>query len=298
MSLPLYRGAIGQLLAAQVLIGSVGVFVHESGQDAVTTVFYRCLFGALFLGCWGLAQGHFQGLWRERRLLLGALASGILLVLSWVSLFAGMAHSSIGVATMLFHCYPFVMLLLAGLLLGEHTPAASWLWTLLAFTGLLLTADPQRLSGDVGSAYQTGIALALLSGVLCGASLLMSRQLSRQRPVAVVFVQCSAGAVMLAGFASGAALQPGPHWFWLAGLGVIHSGLGYVLSYSAYRRLPVGLIAVLSFTYPMVALLLDYLLYGQRLGLLQLGGLVLIVLGSLGVSLKWRLQMEAPASRR
>jgi len=287
-----YRGAVWQLLAAQVLIGSVGVFVHEGGQDAVTTVFYRCLFGALFLGGWGLLQGQFRGLWRERRLLLGALASGVLLVLSWVSLFAGMAHASIGVATMLFHCYPFVMLVLAALLLRERTPVASWLWTLTAFAGLLLTADPQRLFGHIGAGYRTGIVLALLSGVLCGASLLMSRQLSRQRPVAVVFVQCSVGTLMLAGFANGAALLPGPHWLWLAGLGVIHSGIAYVLSYSAYRQLPVGMIAVLSFIYPLVALLLDYLLYGQRLGPLQLAGLALIVLGSLGVSLKWPLRRD------
>ena len=33
------RRALWQLLLAEVLIGSVGVFVHESGQDTVTAVF-------------------------------------------------------------------------------------------------------------------------------------------------------------------------------------------------------------------------------------------------------------------
>lgn len=44
--------ALWQMLAAQFLIASVGIFVHEGGQDPVTTVFYRCLFGAIFLGLW------------------------------------------------------------------------------------------------------------------------------------------------------------------------------------------------------------------------------------------------------
>ncbi|MEE7566939.1 EamA/RhaT family transporter, partial [Xanthomonas sp. Kuri4-3] len=70
-----HRTALAQLLIGEVLIGSVGVFVHESGQDAVTAVFYRCLFGALFLLAWGLARGHLRGLLQDRALLLGATAS-------------------------------------------------------------------------------------------------------------------------------------------------------------------------------------------------------------------------------
>ncbi len=63
----------------------------------------------------------------------------------------------------------------------------------------------------------------------------MSRRISRERPLAVVTVQCWVGAAMLAGFSSSVALHPGRHWFWLVGLGVIHSGVVYVLFYSAYR---------------------------------------------------------------
>ena len=97
------RAALFQLLFAELLIGSVGVFVHESGQDAVTAVFYRCLFGGLFLLVLGLARGQLHGLWQDRALLRGAVLSGILLVLNWVALFAGMARSSIGVATLVYH---------------------------------------------------------------------------------------------------------------------------------------------------------------------------------------------------
>jgi drug/metabolite transporter (DMT)-like permease len=210
------RTALWQLLVGEVLIGSVGVFVHESGQDPVTAVFYRCLFGALFLIAWGLARGHLRGLWQDRALLRGATVSGVLLVLNWVALFAGMARSSIGVATMVYHFFPFVMLILAALVLGA--------------------------------------------------------------------------------FASPAALHPGPHWIWLAGLGVIHSGIVYVLFYSSYRHLPVATIAVVAFVYPLVTLVLDYALYGHRLDAVQLGGLALIVVGTLGVNLKWPLARRGPAA--
>lgn len=283
---PHARSALWQLLLGEVLIGSVGVFVHESGQDAITAVFYRCLFGALFLLAWGTARGHLQGLWRDTVFLRGAVISGVLLVLNWVALFAGMARSSIGVATMVYHCFPFVMLILAALLLKERTRPADWGWTLLAFVGVAASADPmQLLKGSSG--YLAGVGLTLLAALLCGASLLMSRQIGRERPFALVTVQCCVGVLMLVGFADPAALHPGPHWGWLVGLGIVHSGIVYVLFYSSYRHLPVATIAVVAFVYPLVALLLDYLVYGHRLSGLQLGGLGMIVLGTLGVNLKW-----------
>ncbi|WDS35491.1 DMT family transporter [Pseudoxanthomonas sp.] len=293
---PASRTALWQLLVGEVLIGSVGVFVHESGQDPVTAVFYRCLFGALFLIAWGLARGHLRGLWQDRVLLRGAIVSGVLLVLNWVALFAGMARSSIGVATMVYHFFPFVMLILAALVLGERTRPADWGWTALAFLGVIGSADPLRLLRQADVGYLSGIGLTLLAAVLCGASLLMSRSVGRQRPFAVVTVQCCVGTLMLGAFASPAALHPGPHWIWLAGLGVIHSGIVYVLFYSSYRHLPVATIAVVAFVYPLVTLVLDYALYGHRLDAVQLVGLALIIVGTLGVNLKWRLAPRRAAA--
>ncbi|WIG56611.1 MAG: Permease of the drug/metabolite transporter (DMT) superfamily [Rhodanobacteraceae bacterium] len=282
------RGAVLQLVFAECLIGSVGVFVHESHQDAVTAVFYRCLFGGLFLLGWGLARGHLRGLWRERALLRGAVLSGVLLVLNWVAFFGGMARSSIGVATLIYQCYPFVMLILAALVQGERTQPADLAWTAFAFVGVVFTSDPVRLFRDTESSYLVGVGLAFLAALLCGASLLMSRRVGRERPFALVLIQCWVGVAMLAGFSSSSVFHMGPHWMWLLGLGVIHSGIVYVLFYSTYPRLPVVTIAVVSFIYPLVAVLLDYLLYGHRLVMVQTAGIPLIVLGTLGVNLKWR----------
>ncbi|WP_233840412.1 DMT family transporter [Dyella sp. 2HG41-7] len=282
------RDAVLQLVLAECLIGSVGVFVHESHQDVITAVFYRCLFGGLFLLGWGLAKGYLRGLWRERALLRGAVLSGVLLVLNWVALFAGMARSSIGVATLVYQCFPFVMLILATFVQGERTHPADLAWTVLGFVGVICTSDPVRLFLHAEQSYLIGVGLAFLAALLCGVSMLMSRQIGKERPFALVMIQCWVGVAMLVGFSSSSVFHPGFHWVWLLGLGVIHSGIVYVLFYSTYSRLPVVTIAVVSFIYPMVALLLDYLLYGHRLVPVQMAGIALIVLGTLGVNLKWR----------
>lgn len=290
------NSAVLQLFIAEVLIGSVGVFAHEGGQDPITTVFFRCLFGSAFLVAWGVARGQLRGVLQDRALLRAAVLSGVLLVLNWVALFAGMARSSIGVATLVYHFFPFAMIVIAAVFFGERAHAADLAWTALAFVGVALAADPLALFAGAGPAYAFGIALTFLAAILCGASLLLSRRISRERPFLVVLVQCLTGVAMLAPFADiGTVAHAGPHWLWLAGLGLVHSGICYVLFYSAYPRLPVTTIAVMAFFYPVVTLLLDYTLYGRTLQAVQLAGIALIVFGTLGVNLKWRFAQPVSA---
>lgn len=290
------RGALLQLLIAELLIGSVGVFAHEGGQDPVTTVFFRCVFGSLFLLAWGAARGHFRGLLAETALIKAALFSGVLLVLNWVALFAGMARSSIGVATMVYHFFPFAILAMAALFYGERSRPADWGWSALAFAGVVLSADPGKLFAGADKSYLLGIGLTFVAALLCGASLLLSRRISRERPFAVVLIQCLVGVAMLVPFADYSAVAGfGRHWIWLAGLGLIHSGICYVLFYSSYPKLPVATIAVLAFVYPAVTLTLDFFLYGHALAPVQMAGVALIVLGTLGVNLKWQWRRRIPA---
>jgi drug/metabolite transporter (DMT)-like permease len=62
-----------------------------------------------------------------------------------------------------------------------------------------------------------------------------------------------------------------------------------VLIYGALPKLSTPVIAVLLFVYPLTAIVVDALVYGRALSLLQLAGMVLIVVASLGVNLGWPL---------
>jgi drug/metabolite transporter (DMT)-like permease len=55
--------------------------------------------------------------------------------------------------------------------------------------------------------------------------------------------------------------------------------------YAAYAQLPTAKIAVLAFTYPAVAMVMDWLVYGHHIGIVQALGVPLIVLASLKVTL-------------
>ena len=79
------------------------------------------------------------------------------------------------------------------------------------------------------------------------------------------------------------------HWAQIVTLGIVHTGIMYVLLYGAIQKLPTAMTGALSFIYPVVAIVVDWLAFGQRLGLSQIAGAVLILLAAAGVNLGWRI---------
>ncbi|WP_409457394.1 EamA family transporter [Pseudomonas sp.] len=73
----------------------------------------------------------------------------------------------------------------------------------------------------------------------------------------------------------------------LVTLGMVHTGLMYVLLYSAIQRLPTALTGALSFIYPIAAILVDWVAFGHRLAPLQWLGVVLILLAAAGMQQGW-----------
>jgi drug/metabolite transporter (DMT)-like permease len=75
----------------------------------------------------------------------------------------------------------------------------------------------------------------------------------------------------------------GPTWAWLMGLGVIHTGLAYVVLYAGMARLGTGRIALLQFVYPAAAVVVDWLVYGRALSALQGIGVIAMAAALLAV---------------
>ncbi|MGC0330268.1 drug/metabolite transporter (DMT)-like permease [Streptomyces sp. SAI-170] len=286
-----------QLTAAMVLSGTLGVFVVESGASPFDVVFFRVLFGALALGGYVLARGWLRDHGFTPRTLGLAVLGGVFIVLNWVLLFQSYENTSISVATVVYHTQPFYVVLLGALLFRERLTAAKVGWTGLAFAGLILVSGVTPGDFTSGGGYLLGIGQALLAALLYGLSTLVTKRISGVRPHLVALVQVLVGIPLLLPFADfGAMAGTGADWGWLVGLGVIHTGLMYVLMYAAYAQLPTSKIAVLAFVYPAVAMVADWAVYGHHIGLVQALGVPLIVTAGLKVTLA-RPRAAAPAPR-
>ncbi|MFZ6756010.1 DMT family transporter [Undibacterium sp. Ji50W] len=288
---PYQRNATLAYIAAMLMLATLGIFFHEAGLDAITTVFFRCLFAAIALGLYCWYRGMFVRANFSGKNLGLAVFGGMLMVLNWVSFFAAIERIGISVTTIVFHVQPFIVLLLGAVFFRERIASNKLAWMCLGFAGLVLACGLQGKGMQTSRLYLTGLLLTLTGALAYAGVTLTTRAMRAMPPHLIALIHCLVGVILLAGLIAMPAggLRTG-QWVWLAGLGLLPTALAYVLIYGALPRMPTSAIAVLTFIYPGTAVGFDYLVYGQHISLVQLAGLLLIVLASLGVNLNWGLR--------
>ncbi|MCK0197933.1 DMT family transporter [Ancylobacter sp. 6x-1] len=284
------------LALAMTIAGTVGAFATQSGLDPVRIVFWRCVFGSLFLGAWCVLRGELRADRLKARHLMRAALAGVCTVLTWTCFFAAMRMTTIATATIVYHIQPFFVVLLGMALLGERASAAQLGWMALAFLGVVLASGLTGFGATPDAHWVAGIGMALVGAMLYAAGTLLAKGLGDQRPEVTAFCQTLTGIVLLGPFADWSAPIPPTAWPWLIGIGVLHTGIAYVLMYSAFPRLKTPAIAILTFVYPLVAIAVDWLIYGHPLGVAQGLGLAFIATGTIAGRLGLRLPL--PRARR
>lgn len=275
---------VWQMSLAMIISGSIGAFVLLSGLPVIDVVFWRCLIGALTLLLFiVLSRQPFSRLTRLTFML--AVFGGIALVINWLLLFAAYSRISIGMATVVYNTQPF-MLVLMGMLLGERVSAAKWGWLLLAFGGVVILLSSE-LAPSHGASLASGILLALGAAFFYALTAIIARKLHPLPAQHIAFIQVLVGTVMLLPLVQAPEFNSNFPWRYLLILGIVHTGMMYQLLYSAIQKLPTPVTGSLSFIYPLVAIVVDYLVFNHALTSLQCVGGVLILFAAAGNNLGW-----------
>jgi drug/metabolite transporter (DMT)-like permease len=210
---------------------------------------------------------------------------------NWLLLFASYPHASISVATTVYNTQPFMLLGLGALFLGEKITVQKLFWLMVAFGGVVLIVQAKPEHGTLSGSYGIGILLALAAAFFYALAAFAAKWLKGTSPHVVALIHVLTGAVMLAPFADFNALpQTTGGWSILATIGVVHTGIMYILLYGAIQKLPVHLTGALSFIYPVASIAVDRIAFGHLLQPLQIAGSVLVLLAAAGTTLGWSWQ--------
>ena len=288
---PIRQGSL-EMTAAMVLVGSIGAFVVFSGQPALDVVFWRCVFGAAALLAVCAAKGLLRRDLLSRRVLALSALGGVAIVVNWLLLFGAYRHASIGVATAVYNTQPFILVALGALLFKERPGLDKLAWLALAFGGVVLIVQTRSEASYAGGGYALGIGMALSAAFFWAVTAILTKKLTGTPPHLIALIQVCVGILMLAPLAHWTALPRGfVAWGSLATIGFVHTGLVYILMYSAVQKLPTHLQGSLSFIYPVVAIVVDLLVFGHRLQPVQLAGTLVVLLAAVGMSRGWSWRM-------
>lgn len=282
------RGAL-EMSAAMVISGTIGWFVVRAAQPLVDLLFWRCVFGAATLWIACAALGVLRRGLTPRTFALAALG-GVALVVNWLLIFASFTHASISIATAVYNTQPFMLVALGALLLSERLTATKIGWLCIAFAGLVLVAQAKRGGGADDGTYVIGVLMALGAAFCYAVAAIVAKKLDGMAPHLIALIQVCVGIVMLAPFAHLKALPTDAGtWGIHLTMGVIYTGLVFILLYGAIQKLPTTVAGALSFIYPLVAIGIDYVVFGQRLTPAQIAGAAAILIAAAGMTFGWTL---------
>jgi drug/metabolite transporter (DMT)-like permease len=231
-----------------------------------------------------LGPRHGAGLWRTQRT-AAVLLRGVILSLATLTMGLALRVMPVGETISILYLSPFLVMLLAGPVLGERVPAAAWIGAGLGFAGVLMILRP-------GSGLDpVGVAWALVNAGLATAYTLMTRGLSRtETVVALLFWVNFAGAVIFA--ASCLSLDGWPQvTAWQAALMAVlgfASTLGHFLFTAAYREAPASILVPVNYLHLVWAAGLGLAVFGHLPDAVSLVGMAMICLAGAGIAARAR----------
>ena len=285
------RRSLLMLVSSMLIFGTIGVFRRYIPVSSAFLAFSRGVLGGLCILLFLRLKKKNADEKIPRRTLAGLIVSGMLIGINWILLFEAYNHTTVAVATLCYYMQPTIVMLLSPLFFRERLTAKKAACAAVAILGMVL------VSGVIGGAQGgslRGVLLGLGAAVFYSAVVIMNNMIRGVEAYRKTCVQLlSAGLVMVPYlFASGGIgaeeFTPSAVVLLLI-VGIVHTGIAYVLYFGSMDGLRVQSVAILSYIDPVSALLFSAFLLREPLGLLNVVGAVMII-GSAVVS-----ELEKPA---
>ncbi len=290
------RGVAMVLLAA-MLWGTTGTAqtMAPAGFSAYWVGALRLVVSAGFFAVyWKLVRPAATGPSAPVPVLL-VLAAGACMAVYNLAFFAGVAATGVAVGTAVaIGSGPIWAGALQALATGRAPPAAWWAGTLCAVAGGALLVLGQ---GGGAQASAWGVGLCLLAGLSYAAYALLSKRLVRQASTAWatlgVFGCAAVLALPAAWAASGPPATAAAGWWVVLYLGIVATGIAYLLFAHALRHISGATSVTLALAEPVTAFVLAIVVVGEQPRALAFAGLLLVLAGLAIVV--WRELREARA---
>lgn len=266
-------------ITAMLIFGTIGLFVKNielsSSEIALTRGFIggvTLILATIFLK----KKISFEAIKNNLYLLI---FSGLAVGLNWIFLFQGYKYTSISNATLSYYFAPVFVTILAPFILKEKLTLSKFLCVLMALVGMFCIVG---VDGINGGSDLIGIAYGLLAAGFYASVILMNKFLKEIDSIEITVIQLISATITLLPYVLyveglGILSVSSVSIPYILILGIVHTGIAYLLYFSALQGLKGQTIAVLSYIDPVFAIIISAVILKEQLGFLQIIGGVLIL---------------------
>lgn len=267
-----------KMVAAMLIVGSIGIFVSNIPLPSSVIACSRAVIGTIFLMMVLLIRktkikwNVFKNNW------IYLLISGGALGFNWIFLFEAYRYTSVATATLCYYMAPVFVILLSPIILKEKLTILKIGCTITALIGAVL------ISGVFGNGGQDlrGIGFGLLAALLYSGIIIVNRFIKDLSGVETTFCQLAISAIIMIPYVTftediSIDFVSATTIILLLIVGIVHTGIVYILFFSAINKLPAQTSAILSYIDPVTAILLSGIFLKQAMGSVQIIGTILIL---------------------
>lgn len=272
--------AYGKYILALLLFGSNGIVASRISLNSYEIVLLRTCIGSLLLIAIFLGTRQKDAFLQSRRHSLYLAISGAAMGASWMFLYEAYSRIGVSIATLAYYCGPVIVMALSPLLFRERLRPAKVLGFIAVAAGMLFVNQRELSQGGLSWGLICGISSALMYAVM----VIFNKKAASITGLKNSMCQLTVSFLVVALFTL---LKQGPSLRIPAAsigpvllLGLMNTGLGCYLYFSALPHLPAQSVAVWGYLEPLSALLFSALLLDERLAPLQGLGTALILGGA------------------
>jgi len=279
--------AFATLLLIALMMGANHVaarIAFNHGVDVATAVVFRSVVTALVIVVLLALQGVRVSFTARHKKMLPAI--GLLIGIQSLCLYSAVARLPVALALLAFNTYPIWTALWARLVYGQRPERAMLVAMPVILLGLALALDVFGAASGLGAAGQwarigAGVAFALAAAGTFGLALVITQHEAGDVDgrIRTATTMATAGLVALAtvGLQGGFHLPTAPPGWWgLATLTFLY-GTAFTIMFTVLPRLGVVGNSAIMNVEPVFALVLAWLILGQAIAPIQVGGALIVV---------------------
>ena len=265
-----------RIITAMLIFGTIGIFVDRLPYPSAFIALFRSLCGLLVLLIFALLF--------RKRISLGCIFSNILMLLpagaflglNWVFLFEAYRYTSISFATLCYYMAPIFVIILAPLFLKKPTGVVKKACAVVAAAGMILLTGVQSFGDPRGLMF--GLGAALLYALI----ILLTAVTKNISPLEITVSELFISSLVLIPYVLNkydiaSFTFDKESVVILLILGIIHTGVAYLLYFGGMKRVSPHTAAVYSYIDPVFAIVLSCIISHTFLSLPEMVGAVMIL---------------------
>ncbi len=267
---------------SMIIFSTIGIFRKNIELSSSVIALYRGVIGVIFLIFVLSIKKQKLDFSKVKENIVLLLVSGFALGLNWVLLFESYKYTTIATATLCYYMSPIIVIIASHFLFKEVLSKVKVFAIVIALLGMAL------ITGffDVNTFELKGVVYGLSAAVFYSCIILLNKKMPEIPSYDKTIVQLLGSVIVLLvyiafqGNIREVIVSESSDLTLLIIMGVLHTGLAYVLYFGSVGKLKAQTSALYSYIDPLFAIILSALFLGEVLGVKEIIGAILILGGT------------------